>query len=288
MPLHDARPCALFRTSFSNGRRKRRAPRLGRLLALLLPIASASVVRAAPAPLESISVTAAREAIPLADALQDVTVIDRATIEAHAGASLESLLAEQAGIQVAASGGIGTVSSVFVRGANADSTLLLIDGMRYGSASAGTPIFYNLPLDQIDHIEIVRGPMSAVYGSDAAGGVIQVFTRRGRAGMQADASATLGSQKTGALGAGVRGAAGSLDYALGLGTQRTDGYPNTNAHALFGIHNPNNDRFVQDSASANIGYAVVPGWSVRLQGLDARGSIGFADGFDPAQPGTTA
>jgi len=256
-------------------------------LALAACLALAAPALAAP-PLDPIVVTGAREPVALSDALQDVTVIDRATIEAHSGASIESLLAEQSGIQVATSGGSGSVSSVFMRGANADSTLLLIDGMRYGSATTGTPIFSNLPLDQIDHIEIVRGPMSSVYGSDAAGGVIQVFTRRGQADADASGSVALGSERYAGADVGVRGASAALDYSLQSGVHRSDGYPYTNPHAYFGNYNPNPDHFEQTAASANLGYVVVPGWSVRLQGLDARAAVQFSDGYDPAQPQLTA
>lgn len=243
---------------------------------------------AAPPMLDTITVTGAREPVALGDALQDVTVIDRATIEAHAGASIESLLAEQAGIQVSSSGGKGSVSSVFIRGANSDSTLLLIDGVRYGSATAGIPVLYNLPLEQIDHIEIVRGPLSSVYGADAAGGVIQVFTRRGQPDAQPSAAVSAGSAAYAAAAAGVRGADRDLDYALHVASERTGGYRYTDPHAPFGDYNPNDDAFRQSSASANLGVAVAPGWSVRLQGLDAKGAVQFADGFDPARPDLTA
>jgi len=254
---------------------------------LLLSVLLLSGAASAPAAvLDPVTVTGAREPVALGDALQDITVIDRATIESYTGASIESLLADQAGIQVSANGGIGSVSGVLMRGANSDSTLLLIDGMRYGSA-AGTPIFSNLPLDQIDHIEIVRGPMSSVYGADAGGGVIQLFTRKGHAGFQAGASATLGSEAYGALTGGVRGGDGRLDYAVSAGMQRTDGYPFTNPHAP-GNYNPNNDGFRQTSGSANVGYAFLPDWSIRIQGLDARGDVQFSDGYDPTRPGLTA
>lgn len=238
-------------------------------------------------PGEKITVTGARESVPLADALQDVTVIDRATIESFSGASLESLLADQAGVQVSSSGGIGSLSSVFLRGANPSGTLLLIDGMRYGSASFGGPVFYNLPLDQIDHIEIVRGPLSALYGSDAAGGVIQVFTRRGEPGFHPGAAATVGSEAYGALDAGVRGGSGALDYAVQAGGQRTSGYAYTNSGAGF-YFNPNRDGFSQTSASANVGYVFLPDWSLRVQGLGAHGRADYSDGVDPAQPQLTA
>lgn len=237
--------------------------------------------------LDPVTVTGARLAVPVSETLQDVTVIDRSAIDAHAGASIESLLAEQAGIQISSYGGMGAANSVFIRGANANSTLLLIDGMRYGSATSGGPVFYNLPLDQIDHIEIVRGPLSALYGSEAGGGVIQVFTRRGQSGTQADASLTLGTEHYRSLATGVRGSTGGLDYALQLGGQRTAGYPFTNANAGYSF-NPNADGFSQSSASLNLGYAVAPGWSLRAQGLGARGNGDYADGFDPARPDLTA
>jgi vitamin B12 transporter len=174
-----------------------------------------------------------------------------------------------------------------MRGANSDGTLLLIDGMRYGSASFGGPVFYNLPLEQIDHIELVRGPLSALYGSDAAGGVIQIFTRHGEAGSQASAAATVGSQAYHALDAGVRGAQGGFDYAIQAGGQRTDGYPYTNAN--LGIYaNPNRDGFSQTSASANLGYRWASGWQLRVQGLGARSDADFSDGYDPTQASLTA
>jgi vitamin B12 transporter len=282
-----AERCAPVRIFFSFPQDQSAARSTVVALAIVVALVCGADVRAAPPSLDTITVSGTREDVSLGDTLQDVTVIDRATIEAHAGASLESLLAEQAGIQVSTSGGIGSVSSVFVRGTDSHSTLLLIDGMRYGSATSGTPTFYNLPLEQIDHIEIVRGPMSAVYGADAAGGVIQVFTRRGQPGMQLSGSATLGSEAYGALDAGVRGGGGQLDYAFEGGERRTDGYRYTNPHAGY-YYNPNDDGFRQTSGSVNLGYGLAPGWSVRLQGLDSKGDVQSADGFDPSRPALTA
>src|SRR3546814_17702994 len=79
-------------------------------------------------------------------------------------------------------GGHGKLSNVFMRGAEADQVLVLIDGVRVGSVSAGLTAFQDLPVDQIDRIEIVRGPRSSLYGSEAIGGVIQIFTRRDEIG----------------------------------------------------------------------------------------------------------
>ncbi|MBV8208700.1 MAG: TonB-dependent receptor [Burkholderiaceae bacterium] len=263
------------------------APLLAPAAALLhLPAHAVEPPPDAIALAETVTITGSREPVPLSAALQDITVIDRAAIESYSGASLESLLDEQAGLQLSTNGGLGAVSNVFIRGANSDSTLLLIDGMRYGSASAGGPLFYNLPLELIDHIEIVRGPLSALYGSDAAGGVIQIFTRRGEPGFHPSAAVTVGSEKYGAIDAGVRGGAGTVDYAVQAGGKRTDGYTFTNPGAGV-FYNPNRDGFSQQSASANVGYTFAPGWSVRIQGLGAHGNGEFSDGFDPSRPQLT-
>jgi vitamin B12 transporter len=241
-----------------------------------------------PPQLSTTVVTAARQPVSLDDTLQDVTVIDRATIDARTGSSLEELLSEQAGIQIETNGGTGSNSSVFIRGANAGHTLLLIDGVRYGSATTGDPVFYNIPLSQVDHIEIVRGPLSSLYGSDAAGGVIQIFTRQGEPGFSGHGSVTVGNEAYKAIDGGVRGASGNLDYAVDLGAQKTDGYPFTNPNVAFGDYNTNNDGMHQTSASLNLGYRFAPGWTVRAQGLDSRGAVQFADGVDPTQSDLTA
>src|SRR6201981_2374750 len=132
----------------------------------------------APAePLQQVIVTAARAPEPEDQSLFSATVLTRAHIEARKVSSVPNLLADLAGISVDESGGLGQQSSVFIRGADSDHTLLLIDGVRVGSATLGIAPFEIIPLEQIDRIEVVRGPRSTLYGSDAVGGVIQIFTR---------------------------------------------------------------------------------------------------------------
>ena len=125
-------------------------------------------------------VTAARLPQPLDAALSSVTVIRRPDIERTQARTLDELLAGVEGLSIAGGGGLGKVSSVFVRGAESDHTLWLVDGVRIGSVTTGTPALQDLPLDTIERIEIVRGPRSSLYGADAIGGVVQIFTRRGR------------------------------------------------------------------------------------------------------------
>ena len=127
---------------------------------------------------QNVVVTASRAPEPLDSTLWSTTVLTRADIEARQPSSLAELLGDLAGINIVNNGGLGKVSTVLMRGAESDHTLLLVDGMRVASATAGTAPFELIPLEQIDRIEVVRGPRSTLYGSDAMGGVIQIFTRQ--------------------------------------------------------------------------------------------------------------
>ena len=115
------------------------------------------------------------------ESLSAVTLIDRATIVASQAADLLDLLRDQAGIDIARQGGPGSQASLFLRGTNSNHTLVLIDGIRVGSPHSGAFAWEHLPIDQIERVEIVRGPRAAYYGSDAIGGVIHIITRRVRA-----------------------------------------------------------------------------------------------------------
>src|SRR5215510_621917 len=127
---------------------------------------------------DDVVVTAARIAQPISDVVGSVTVITREEIQRRQVQSVQDLLRGETGINIANNGGAGKLSSVFVRGTEADQVLVLINGVRAGSATAGTTRFEYIPVDQIDRIEIVRGPRSSLYGADAMGGVIQIFTRQ--------------------------------------------------------------------------------------------------------------
>ncbi len=116
---------------------------------------------------------------------------------------------------------------MYIRGAEARHTILLIDGVRYGSATLGTPVWDNIPVELIDRIEVVKGPGSALYGGDGVGGVVQIFTRKAAPGetvFNPRASTTIGSdsykQITGGFSGGAGAATYSLDVTRTLGQQR--------------------------------------------------------------------
>ncbi|HJU25767.1 MAG TPA: TonB-dependent receptor, partial [Rhodanobacteraceae bacterium] len=126
----------------------------------------------------AVQVTATRQAQTVDASLADVTVITRADIDTSGAADLYDLLRTQAGVDVARSGGPGEQTALFLRGTNSNHVLVLVDGVRIASTGTGAVDFSLLPLDAIERIEIVRGPRAAYWGSDAIGGVVQVFTRR--------------------------------------------------------------------------------------------------------------
>jgi len=128
--------------------------------------------------LDQVLVTATRTPIALQDSISPAQVIDRAEIERSQAPSLQDLLRGRAGINLNNSGGLGKQSSLFLRGTNSAHTLVLVDGVRINTGDLGLAMIQDLPLAQIERIEIVRGPQSSLYGADAIGGVIQIFTRR--------------------------------------------------------------------------------------------------------------
>ena len=174
-------------------------------------------VRAAT-PADEIIVTGTRTPAALNRLPLAATVLKRADIERLQVQSLETLLRGVSGIDVDNSGGHGKVSGVRMRGTESDHLLLIIDGVRVGSATVGTPAFPLIPVALIERIEIVRGPRSSMWGSDAIGGVIQIFTRKGSGPTRYSASAGLGTEATYRATVGASGGhdrfyySGSVDY----------------------------------------------------------------------------
>ncbi|MEQ1512858.1 MAG: TonB-dependent vitamin B12 receptor [Lysobacteraceae bacterium] len=173
--------------------------------------------------LDEIVVTATRTAITTDAALAPVEVIDREAIARSQAGSLGELLRGRAGINLSNQGGTGKLSALFVRGSESDHVLVLVDGVRIGSATSGLASFQDLPVALIDRIEIVRGPRSSLYGSDAIGGVIQIFTRRdrGKANFHFHVGAGSHGRREGGMGIG-----GSTDrgwFGIDTAFQSTDG-----------------------------------------------------------------
>ncbi|RZL87171.1 MAG: TonB-dependent receptor [Variovorax sp.] len=215
--------------------------------------------------------------------ISDTVVIERAEIEKQANRSLPELLARVAGVQISNNGGSGKASNVFIRGAEARHTLLLIDGVRYGSATLGTPVWENIPVEMIERIEVVKGPASAVYGSDGVGGVVQIFTRKAKPGDAAfspRASATIGTDSYSQVTGGFSGAADRLTYSLDVQRTIDKGFSATNPKVQFGNFNPDRDPFQQDAVNASLGFQISPDWKLDAGLLYADGLVHYDDGPD--------
>lgn len=210
----------------------------------LLPSALPAQDSAEPARQPEVVVTASRHAQSVEAVLAAVTVLTRADLEASQAPDLIDLLARQTGIDVSRTGGPGQSSTVFVRGANSNQTLILIDGVRVNATGQGLFDLAQLPPDQIERIEIVRGPRAALWGSDAIGGVIHVFTRDPAAG----ASLRAGRFGRAEAAAGIGHESRDGRFGVTAGYRRLRGFSATDASA-FG-HDPDDDGYRQRHASA--------------------------------------
>jgi len=192
--------------------------------ALALPFAALAQTPSDDADdLDEVIVTATRTAVTTDASLAAVEVIDSAAIERSQATSLTELLRGRAGINLSNQGGAGKLSTLFVRGAESDQVLVLVDGVRIGSATSGLASFQDLPVAMIDRIEIVRGPRSSLYGSDAFGGVIQIFTRRDKGPAQFRFHVGAGSHGYREGGLGVGGSSERGWFGIDAGLQSTDG-----------------------------------------------------------------
>ena len=155
----------------------------GAVAALLVTLAAPALAQtSAPAEVEVLPemvVTANRIAQPLSDLTADMTIVDRETIERQGFGGVADVLARVPGVEITRNGGPGASTSVYVRGAETRFTAVYVDGVRLDSQSTGGASWQNIPLSLIVRSEVLRGPAAAVYGSDAMGGVVQIFTKRG-------------------------------------------------------------------------------------------------------------
>ncbi|MDA8014198.1 MAG: TonB-dependent receptor [Gammaproteobacteria bacterium] len=199
-----------------------------RFLHGFFPLFAAALTAIAPAALAqqkpiSILITASRFAETADRALAPVSVITRDDIEEMQANTVEDVLRTVPGISITRSGGTGQLSSLFLRGTESNHVLLLLDGVKIGNATNGLPPFRDLSLEQIEKIEVVRGPRSSLYGSEAIGGVIQIFTRRDR-GKRTTVDLAAGSHKTAKSGVGVSGGGERGWYRLGASASSTQGF----------------------------------------------------------------
>ncbi|MGV8844731.1 MAG: TonB-dependent vitamin B12 receptor [Pseudomonas sp.] len=224
---------------------------------------------AAPTLLQAQSVTATRTTQTAEQSLAAVTVFDRAQIEQSQATSVPELLKRVPGVSFTNNGGPGKSTSLFMRGSESDHVLVLIDGIKIGSATSGGAALQDLPLELIERIEVVRGPRSSLYGSEAIGGVIQIFTRKGDGdGAKPFFSVGYGSQNSQAGSVGVSGGDGKGWYSLGLSGSDSDGI-NVKSAATRGYED-DTDGYRNLSAALSAGYRFDNGLALDANLLQAK------------------
>jgi vitamin B12 transporter len=234
-----------------------RLPLAFRLLALLL-WAGSPPVQAEPPPappaaplhrLDPVITTATRNEVPPDEVASSVTVITAEEIERKQYRLVSEALRDVPGLDVRRNGGPGTNTSIFIRGADSDHTLVLLDGIELNDPSSPSrvPFLNHLTTDAVERIEIVRGPQSSLYGADAIGGVVHIITKRGDGPLSASGEAEGGSYSTARGSATLAGTRAGFAYALtgshfstegfsasSAGTER-DGYRNTTGSGRWGF-----------------------------------------------------
>lgn len=223
-------------------------------------------------PLDSIVVTATRSPQRAQEALREVEVITREDIARAGPVSLAELLQRHALVEFRGTGGAGQPAGLFLRGANAGQTLVLVDGLRAGSATVGTTSIENIPLDMVERIEVVKGPLSSLYGPDAIGGVVQVFTRASEKPHFFAAASRGSAAETGAA-AGFTAEEGDARLSFSAGARRVDAASATNARAF--CHDPDRDRYENAFASAQLVARPWHGETITVSGFASRGKARF-------------
>lgn len=184
-------------------------------------------------------VTATSTPMSVADSLASVTVISREDVKTQQAQEISELLAAQPGVDVSSNGGYGKTTSVYMRGASAESTKLLLDGIPLYSATSGGAPFENIPTSLIDRLEIVRGSKATLYGADTVGGVIQVFLPEASDETQMDVSVGGGSFNTKTVDTTLSGGSDNTQYLLSAGKFETDGDIVKKDKEAKGYHNEN-------------------------------------------------
>jgi len=234
----------------------------------------------------NIFVTATRTPTPIKTVIADVTIISEEEIQRAGSASLQELLQRQPGIEVANLGGTGKVSTIGIRGTSSTHSIILVDGIRLGAATSGFTAIEHIPLSQIEKIEILRGPASSLYGQDAIGGVIQIFTKKGMDGFKPYIGIGYGSYNTSNFQSGIRGGNNQTTYAINFSTINSDGFsafvPNPSKDA--NAKNLDKDGYKNYSLSASLSHKINEEHEINLQYFLSSGKNQFDNRYADLSP----
>lgn len=249
-------------------------PRTALALATLLAASPlGAFAQTPPAADDDLVVTAARQPQRASAAVRPVQVITAEDIRAAGAGSLTELLRSLGGVETSTNGGLGQISGVFMRGANSDHTVVLIDGVRIGSATLGTAPLEAIPLALIERVELLPGASSSLYGADAIGGVIQIFTRTAQRSPGVDLSWTAGERGLARVAGSYAARLGQTELSLGATALRSDGY-NVSDPSFWG-YNPDRDGSRQLGLQARVVQHLDGGQQLGLQFLRSDSKVQY-------------
>lgn len=209
----------------------------------------------------------------------DVSVISREDIDRAGQSTITELLSTQPGIEMDSTGGVGSTSYIRIRGNGSKSAVVLIDGMRVSSVTDGAANLSQIALSQIDRIEILRGPASSLYGADAIGGVIQIFTQKGKGQPIATVTAGYGSNNTKDISATLSASNETTAAYLGVNSIHTDGISSLRVNTGY---DSDNDSFKNLTINANISHQIAEGHEIGARVYTSNGHYNTDNSDAPA------
>lgn len=201
---------------------------------------------------DEIVVTATRTPQKASETLAGVTVISAQEITNAGQQTIADLLQAKAGAEIRSTGGPGQPITLFLRGTNSNHVLVLVDGVRMDNITSGATALEGIPLESIERIEVLRAPASSLYGSDAIGGVVQVFTKAAKGAPHFTLNAGVGSYDTQNVAAGFGGETGATRFQFQLGQNQSSGFSATNPAAGIYYYNPDRDPYRDTHFSAKV------------------------------------
>ena len=228
--------------------------------------------------LDEVVVTAARMPQALNKTISDTTVLNEQEIRNSGAPDVATLLRSLTGVEVAQSGGLGAQSGTYMRGTNSNQVLVLIDGVRINSATTGSTALEHIMLDNIERIEVVRGNVSSLYGSEAIGGVIQIFTKHGSGAPALTASAGGGTHGTQRMAAGFSGEVESTSFSVNASKVKSDGVSAINPQIVTNA-NPNNNGYDNNTLNAQVKHAFNADHAVTASWFSTRSNVSFDSAY---------